>query len=112
VADEVAHRKINTTDTRGVDVVGVFKGARERQRFYKSSRRDLNPRPVAAATALPAQVVELISTPSGIEVAFPSGGFGACLKGLTVFQNPRQTMAGCFGMACVMPIKSLSDILA
>src|SRR4030095_8007515 len=54
VADEIAHRRIDATVRRGVDVFRIFKGAGGRHRFCKSGRRGLNPTPLEThSSALP-----------------------------------------------------------
>jgi hypothetical protein len=60
-----------------------------------SGWRDLNPRPVAAATVLPMQYIQLIPTPTGLEVPLFFHCLSANDKGFAMLQSPRDSMASC-----------------
>ncbi len=77
-----------------------------------SGRRDLNPRPVAAATALEAQALEFIATTAGFIISLSFCGFSATRKAFTVEQSPRHAMTGGFGMAQIVPPKTFIEVLA
>jgi hypothetical protein len=77
-----------------------------------SGRRDLNPRPVAAATALQTQALEFIATTARFVISLSFWGFGATRKAFTVDQSPRHAMSGGFGMAQIVPPKTFNEVLA
>jgi hypothetical protein len=53
-----------------------------------SGWRDLNPRPVAAATVLLSQAVKLVSTSSGLIISFSLCGFCASFEAFDMQQGP------------------------
>jgi len=72
---------------------------------------DLNPRPVAAATAL-LSLIELISAAPALVISLTLCCFGPRGKAFTVNQNPRHAMLSRFGIASVMAANALSQIFA
>ena len=72
---------------------------------------DLNPRPVAAATALQ-YPYELISTSSALVISLALRCFGTSGKAFTVDENPRRSMFRRLGITSVMAANTLSEIFA
>jgi hypothetical protein len=79
--------------------------------FIPSGRRDSNPRPVAAATVLQSDSVELIATASRFIIELLSNGFCAIGKTFAVNQNPRNPVPCCFRVSGIVPSKTLFDVL-
>ena len=67
-----------------------------------SGRRDSNPRPVAAATALWKEAVELVATASAFVIAFLSYSFCSGRKAFAVDQNPWDAVSGGFRVTRVV----------
>jgi len=77
----------------------------------QSDRRDLNPRPVAAAPALRIQPIEFIATSSCFVIPLLSSGFGPVGKVLSVQQSPWNAVARRFGVTGIMPPETVSEVL-
>jgi len=77
----------------------------------KSGWWDLNPRPVAAATALQ-YLVEFISTSSALVIALAPWCFGATGKAFAMHENPWRSVFCRLGITSVMAANTLSQILA
>src|SRR2546421_12442184 len=69
---------------------------------------DLNPRPVAAATALP-WFVELVSTASSFVVPLALRCFGSAGKAFATDQNPWHSMFGRLRLASVVAVNTISQ---
>src|SRR5205823_2368291 len=72
---------------------------------------DLNPRPVAAATALP-WFVELVSTASSFVVPLALRGCGSACTAFATYQNPWHSTCGRLRLASVVAVNTISQILA
>ena len=79
--------------------------------IMKSGWWDLNPRPVAAATALPKRI-ELISASSSLVILLASCCFRPGGEGFAVDEAPQHSMLCGLGIASVMAANTLSQILA
>src|SRR5882757_253788 len=72
---------------------------------------DLNPRSVAAATAL-LYLIKLVSTFSGLVISLASQCFRASRKAFTVDKRPWHAVFRCLGFTGIMAPNSLSQIFA
>src|SRR5688572_19239580 len=78
----------------------------------KSGRQDLNLRPVAAATALAAQPVQLIATSACLEIPLARDCLAARGVRLGVNQCPRHSVASRLGFTAVVASKAIIEIRA
>ena len=76
-----------------------------------SGREDLNLRPVAAATALQQQLVQLIPTSTGLKIPFALSCTGTSVKAFAVQQHPRYSVFRRFRIAGIMATNSLGQVL-
>jgi hypothetical protein len=78
--------------------------------LIKSGRLDSNQRPVAAATALPKETVELFTACPALQFPLPQASLGAGGKGLRMDQPPGDSMPCGFRVASVVAMDALSHI--
>jgi len=95
----------NTTPLGGQTKVCVLRQSRI------SGRRDLNPRPVAAATVLQIQLGKFVAASARLEIELPSHGFGSSREAFVLYEKPRDSVARGFGMTGIMPIYSIVKVL-
>ena len=77
----------------------------------KSGWRDLNPRPVAAATVLLTHTIQFVPTPPGFKISLLSDGFNTTWETFSVDERPRTPMARSLGYARIVLLDSGSDVL-
>src|SRR5262249_9250444 len=123
--DREMHRRKRSLDGHGVEAFApnacLFDWAAQHKYRHVSSECgweivtsgwwDLNPRPVAAATAL-LSPIELISTSAGLVVSLALRCFRTSGKTFAADQNPRHAMLRRFGLTGVVTTNSFSQILA
>ena len=76
-----------------------------------SGRRDSNPGPVAAATALPQETREFVTTTPAFVIALFSHRFRTSRETFAANQNPRGTVSRGFRVTRIVTMNSLIDVL-
>src|SRR6266404_3156341 len=76
-----------------------------------SGRRDLNPRPVAAATGLRIQLRQLIAAAAGLVVSLLSCGIGSGPEVLAIEYKPWNSVSCRFRMTGVVPAQTIVKVL-